>query len=234
MPGFNLPWYSAGYVPPQRANLKIWIPCDGGSVDLVSSQAITITGSPSTTTGVIGAATVFDANTKYLNLGDKSSVRSTGTGDFTWAAWFKRLDTSVAHAGAVICSADSVGTRDFSFYTDVYEDGSNNCGIIWYSGATGIYALETTSSTNDTGWHQLVVVKSGSTAAIYTDGTSRAVTYLGGAWASSMSASTNSTLIGVKSYDSTTANQHQQHVMFWNVALSAGEVSTMYSTMLAG
>lgn len=219
---------------PQAANLKIWIPCDGGTTDLARAASFTINGSPTLATGVQGNATLFDANTEYIDLGNIQSVLNTGTGSFTVAGWFKRVSLTAAGHQAIF-ERDMVGSRELNLYCDGNENNSNHCILFLFTGGgTGFYIIENTPvSTNDLNWHHLLVVKNGSTPTMYIDGTARAATVVN-SWAASKASFAQPTHIGRTQANGNTANMHVQHVMFWNTALTAAEVLALYNLTLAG
>lgn len=217
---------------PKPDNLKIWVPCDGENVNRANGATFTITGSPSTVQGKHGLATTFDSTSKYINLGNVSSLINTGSGDWTYAAWVKRNTTTQQSGGSqFIFSRDLSGSREINFYLDNNDNGRI---IIFYFNSTGsgIYAAESGKSISDnTTWHHVVTTKSGSTPKIYVDAVSQTLSLGGSAWTESKASYAQNSYIGRFQYNTAQlTNTNIQHFMMWNVALSAQEIYKLYKS----
>lgn len=110
---------------------------------------------------VSGKCLYFDGTDDYVPA---ASTINIGTNDFTVQAWVKSLATG---AMAIVGTVSGGGQQGFLLYTNY--GGSTPYFGTW-NGASTPYVNANTQTNNDSKWHYIVGVRSGTTLAIYIDG----------------------------------------------------------------
>ena len=169
------------------------------------------------TDGKFGKALSFDGSDDYVDLGD---ILDMGSSDFTISAWIETTNSS----GSVVCKYWGVNyQRSYWFY--VTSDK-----LKFVSSKDGVSASNVEGNTvvTDGKWHHVAVVKEGTTATLYLDGSPDG----SGAAYSSLYNNPNPLVIGIaKKTDGTLGTPFNgliDEVRIYKRALSEGEIQMLY------
>jgi len=182
--------------------------------------------------GRYGQAADFNGSSSNVELPTGSPFNDSDTIK-SISAWVKADTTSSRVYPFSIGST----TTDNQFFNFGYLGDSNNILVFMRNGSNSNQAYHSASTTTDTNWHHIVVQTTGSAVEIYLDGESKSVssTYAGSGSASSWISYINYTgtvraNIGTNaSFDPQYSNGKIDQVRFFNKALSASEVTTLYN-----
>ncbi len=163
----------------------------------------------------------FDGTNDYVNCGDVFDIDLSGTNNYTVSAWVKIASGD----SGLICSK-----RDGS--NDGFEIGISSGYVSWYlnDGSTAIADTADGTTVDDSVWHHIALVfKSGDKAYRYVDGVSTGTNDS----VSSINDCSNSDNFFIGSRDKTSPDNFitgsLDEVSIWDTALSAGDISTLYS-----
>lgn len=190
----------------------------GNAVDSVNGYVGTNT-STTYTTGKINNCAVFNGSSSKL-VSNNSII--SGSGDATFSAWVK------VAAAAAICPI--IAKRDSNasglFVWRMEDSGVMN--FFDYNGSAFLFNTSTQSNTaaNDGNWHHVAFVISGNTGTFYLDGLADGTKTC----SSRLSWNTQLPKIGNDSVDNLWYNGSLDEFCIWNRALTATEVSTLYSS----
>jgi hypothetical protein len=182
--------------------------------------------------GRYGQAADFNGSSSNVELPTGSPFNDSDTIK-SISAWVKADTTSSRVYPFSIGST----TTDNQFFNFGYLGDSNNILVFMRNGSNSNQAYHSASTTTDTNWHHIVVQTTGSAVEIYLDGESQSVssTYAGSGSASSWISYINYTgtvraNIGTNaSFGPQYSNGQIDQVRFFNKALSAAEVTTLYN-----
>ncbi|OGH33280.1 MAG: hypothetical protein A3A47_01410 [Candidatus Levybacteria bacterium RIFCSPLOWO2_01_FULL_37_20] len=128
----------------------------------------TLTNSPTWQTEdmcISGKCLLFDGTDDFVKVNDANSL-DLGTGDFTIQLWFRRT-------GNFGTRQDLINKKDTTSYTNgdysVYID-TNNDIILYTANVSDSYSGIGANSVNDSNWHQITGVRTGTSILIYLDG----------------------------------------------------------------
>jgi hypothetical protein len=146
-------------------------------IDLFSNKSYDTTGSTLSdlslnklTSTIIGAtfsqnSLLFNGTSDYVNV-PASTKLSPRTGNLTTSAWFKTTDSPAANSNIISNYPPSLDKNFYGIYLQVtgyilgyLRDGSNNA-----------VPITTTVVVNDGKWHNVVLVRNGTSGSIYIDG----------------------------------------------------------------
>ncbi len=187
----------------------------------MSLRALTILPSSATPFANTLSTSTTLAATNYVSFGNHFD--QAGSGSFSICGWFE----AVSLAALVV---------PFSKYTAGsglgYEIQITTTGKIDWSMNNGANFMEVTTASSTIaagGFHLICIVATGSTAAsqtIYVDNVSKSLTTVGNTFSGSM-ANSNNAVIGYRA--AVGGSLYSNNVSFWNKALSAGEVNTIWN-----
>lgn len=203
---------------PQSANVQAYWSFEGNSNDCVNSNNGTDTGIVySSASGLIGQYATFDGATSKILISDSSNF-AFGTGPFSVSFWIKTTQGGNHQIWA--------GRSSGSGPQIIMQGGK------LYSDGVGTGGLTSTASINTGSWVFVTIVwdRSGSLERYYINGTADQTTALGATTATE--AVTKA--IGFQQYSEGDTdnfiNAKIDEMDWWNVALSASDVTTLYNS----
>lgn len=179
-----------------------------------NSFTLTNTGSTPYGTGKINNGAQFN-RTNNRRLASGSNLNFNWSNDYSWSFWVN-MNAFVNSEYLIDHVTTSGSDRRMIFYT-----GADSRFRIFASGNEAV-----SSSSFSTGvWYHIVGVKSGSNWTLYVNNISEATTT-----SSTIDYTANDMALGA-AYDGFGANSNAtiDEVGFWNKALTAGEISTLYN-----
>lgn len=221
------------------ANLAAWWPLAEGSGTTITDRIGALGGSLVSSTWVPGKIGngIQHTGTQYTNL-NAPALMDFGTGDWTLAAWFKRISTTVTGPQPLFNkdNPNINALRQFALLLDGVEDNSNKIMIIYFHGTTAYqYATETAASSNDMNWHHVCAGRIGSGLQIIVDGVARAAPVVGSS--GTMRATGSPCILGrrIASPGSAAGEVIISQPMILNRAITEKEASILYNARkLAG
>ncbi len=178
----------------------------------------TTTSAPTwTNEGKFGKAASFDGG-DYIEVADDASLDITG--DFTISTWFMR---SGGVNGYIVSKTDV--TNDGGYALLHGNLGEVYCRTVNGSGYNDSYTAAG-YVTDDSTWHHLVAVKSGTGCRVYVDGTDRTTSF---ATHTTVTANSKAMRLGTQPSGGNYVTGKIDEVKIYNVAMSADEVKVEYN-----
>jgi hypothetical protein len=209
----------AGCLPAPTNLISFWR-AEGNALDTVSANNGLISGDATFGTGEVVQSFVFDGVNDGVLLGSPASLKLQ---DFSIEAWVKRADASLATG-----NGESGGTI-LGWDTGGYNFGVLNDGRLTF-GKIGLATINTSPILTDTNFHHAALTKSGSNAVFYLDG----VAYPGPAFDPGFIFTGAGAAIGSRGDLSHSFLGRVDELSFYNRALSAAEIQSIYSAGSAG
>ncbi|PWU11251.1 MAG: hypothetical protein C5B50_23740 [Verrucomicrobia bacterium] len=200
---------------PPLQGLISWWQAEGNSVDIVSGNNGTPVGSVSYAPGLVNQGFLMGGNGSYIQL---PNVPALQVQSFTIEAWVKRASTSLATSGG------GTSGNVFGYGTGGYNFGMNNNGALLLT-RVGTNGVQTSTLVTDTNFHHLAVTKTGISLVFYVDGVSRFT----GSYSAGFTFATTPVIGALGTTVSNSFWGAIDEVSFYNRALSAAEVQSVYS-----
>lgn len=147
-------------------------------------------GGVTTTTGHNGAAAVFDASSKYINVPNSGTLNASGA--YTLLAWV--YPTSLANYGGIIVKGNSTPANS------QYELANDNAGKLYFQSGAASNAFSSASALSTSSWQHVAIrisgASAGGTAEFYISGTYSATKTL------VANLTQNTTAVSIGRYDS--------------------------------
>jgi len=121
----------------------------------------------------------FDGTGDYLRIADNSAFRF-GTGNFTIECWIN-TSTTTKEFGKRIVEHYTYASNDYGWLLGTLRTAGYTLGFYGITTGTAGITLTTTTTVTPNVWHHVAVVRSGSVASLYLDGT-RVATQTGVIW----------------------------------------------------
>lgn len=202
-----------------------WWKGENNANDAVGGINGTFNGGPTYTGGKVGNAFSFLSANQFVDLG--SGVGNFGKADFSVAVWVKPYPTGDNKPVFVKRSANSQGIFGLTLApngtigVEMRDDGANPCCGYSFTG---------TKNLADSQWHQVVLVRQGSSIQVYADGAAAAGTP-GGNQALNLSSANyagSKFIVGTNPYNQYFKGEIDE-LQIYSRALSAAEVSALYA-----
>lgn len=183
---------------------------------------------PTWTIGKLGGGLSFDGINDYTTAANNSLFLPST--DMTFAGWIKLNQTASAKAEDIILFRKSHSASPWQSYQLYIAAADNKVNFQWittgqvYYGATSTTALTTTGT-----WYYLVVVvKNATPMKIYLNGADN--TSSGSTTSGTIFISNGSLTVGAADYNQKRLDGLMDDVRFYNRALTAAEVTTLYNS----
>jgi hypothetical protein len=121
----------------------------------------------------------FDGTGDYLSIADNSAFRF-GTGNFTIECWIN-TSTTTKEFGKRIVEHYTYASNDYGWILGTLRTAGYTLAFYGFTTGTAGVSLSTTNTVTPNVWHHVAVVRSGSVASLYLDGT-RVATQTGVTW----------------------------------------------------
>ncbi|PWU11255.1 MAG: hypothetical protein C5B50_23760 [Verrucomicrobia bacterium] len=201
---------------PDPSGLVSWWACESNALDLAGGNNGMLMGNVSYGPGMVGQAFVMGGNGSYVQLSNAPALQ---VQSFTIEAWLQRASSSVT------TGSGNVGGEIFAYGPGGYAFAIYNDGRLSLS-KVGTSEVATTSLVTDTSFHHLAVTKSGTVVVFYMDGAA----YPAPSYDPGFTFSTTPAIGATLGFS---AGQYNfwgiiDEIAFYNRALSAGEIQTIF------
>ncbi|QQR77585.1 MAG: LamG domain-containing protein [Candidatus Moraniibacteriota bacterium] len=218
--------------------LGYWKLDDGSGTNATDSSGngntLAMTGSPSWTTGQIGAYSLdFSGSGQYLSIADPASgiLDFVDGADFTIVGWFNR-DTFAADHTIVAKKTDQTTNAGYVVWVD--NNAGNDYLNFEISDGTDTYSATGATNLSATGWHHFAAVWNDNTGMyLYLDGSLDGSTTTSTAAINSL-ANANAFRIGAESDAGVPFDGKIDDVRLYGKALSEDAVKRLYQTTVPG
>ncbi len=162
----------------------------------------------------------FDGSSQFINI-DTSQTLAPNTGDFTFSGWFYRDSSS---SGTPVYFEKGAAYPGNGIL--VRDSGATGLIEVYYNGFGAIQFSNLTSYNTSNAWHHIALVysESGNTLTAYVDGNSEQKSAT-----TTLNVTDSIFIIGKRQNDSSYWLGKIDEVGIWNTALTATQVSEIYS-----
>jgi len=199
---------------------------NGTTNEIVETSGLyngTAKGGTSTASAKLCRGGLFDGSSNYAEVPDNANLQLTGS--WTMSAWIKTSSTNVN----TIMSKDDLASPWKGYEIAVGMGGS---GVLSANLGSGVWYYSNGSLVNDGLWHHVAVLVSGTSLQFYVDGvvSGTAITTSG-----STTKATTPLRIGLNSDTGAVRffNGQIDELKLWNTALTAAQISTVYTNEFA-
>jgi hypothetical protein len=184
----------------------------------------TVSGATWVTNGTTGGAYSFDGTDDKLTAGDFGTIT-----DITISVWLKKTDATASSALHFFEKSNSGATKYFNVYVDGPggSAGADHVAFFSHNDGSNYRYVKSSTAITDTNWHYVVLTKTGSTLAIWIDGTDVTTAWASGGSLSPLSTGT-AALIGRSDVYSKTYKGSIDETRLYNRVLSTAEIQSLY------